>query len=353
MKMCRGQQADNSLDLIKVSTHVAERYNKQRYTDPAKDHHDYYQILPSSQPDTRTVQFDHSSIIIIEKEVELAEMSLPAAMEQCRILESDLDKEISELKTSCKPLWSVFWLKLQENERKPAAALIRSWLRETLRPEDSELVIQGTTDVSMTWLRYVVVENEYTASTLDAMRIAQYYYAEFDQLNAQLFELMLRLSQGRAKLALSELSKMKTAAEVKGLKLQEDLKSLPRRKKQQVEQILTDWDFSRLQESVTDIRRVCADLIATKQEKKAGVSRVATEIILVAIGLFAFLDLAISWAIYSRQFATDPTLLIDEKTVPWIAQVFANTPMDVLVLATLGIMILIMVVYGLLKSWFR
>src|SRR5690606_36399380 len=152
---------------------------------------------------------------------------------------------------------------------------------------------------------------------------------------------------------LSELSKMKTAAEVKGLKLQEDLKSLPRRKKQQVEQILTDWDFSRLQESVTDIRRVCADLIATKQEKKAGVSRVATEIILVAIGLFAFLDLAISWAIYSRQFATDPTLLIDEKTVPWIAQVFANTPMDVLVLATLVIMILIMEVCGLLISWFR
>lgn len=353
MKMCRRHQDDDTLDLVKVSTHVAQLYEKQRYTDPASDHHSNYSVLQSSQPDIRTFQFEHSSITIVEQEVELEDMELSTVFEQCKILEIGIDKAILKLNTTCKPLWSVFWLKIREDERVSAAPLLRSWLRETLRPEDAEALIKGETDVSMTWLRYVVVENDYTASTLDAMRLAQYYYAEFDQLNAQLFELMLRLSQGRTKFALSELSKMKTAAEVKGIKLQEDLKSLPRRKKKQVEQVLADWDFGRLQESVTDIRRVCTDLINNKQERKAGVSRVATEIILVAIGLFAFLDLAIGWAIFSRQFATDPTLLIDEKKVPWIAQVFASTPMDILVFSSLGIMVLIMVIYGLLKSWFR
>lgn len=365
MKMYRCRRDDSGMDLARVAAAVSSQYQRQRFFDPSKDDSQHYEIIRVQHQSghdncsygTKLLEFFDSDIRIAERLVDISgidDFCMESVHKLARDHESQLESLLTEYPGKLKALWSVFWLVPEPDECQNYAALITDWLANTQRPNDAEAIIAGKLDCSMSWLRYVVVNNQNLELNFDAMRMAQYYYCEFDQLNSDLFELMLDLSKNRTnKVGLAEISRMKTATDVQRVRLQEFLKTLPRAKKKLVEQILGDWDFERLQSSVGDLRFICSDIIQNKRERKTAISQVVTEVILVAIGLCSFLSLILTWAFASRQLATSPTLLVEEIEVPWIAKVFALMPLDYVALFALVFMFGIMVVYAIFKSRFR
>lgn len=350
-KACRLTSGNHRKDAIAMAQQAMRRYASQRYRDPATMDNTPWKKNAIDE-NTTLFSFSGSDILIAEKWSSAPAESLEELKAFATALDHDIDALLRTQNQDASPLWASYWLVLSPEHRRTYQTEIRSWLADSIKPEDADLIIDGKLDASMTWLRYVAIDNQTLQNNIRSMRIAQYYYAEFDQINSHLFDLIGKLSQHKVP-GMNEVATLRRALDMKRLQLREDLRLLPRRIKHSVEDILEHWEFQQLDDSVDRLQEVCTNLIANHWDQKAGLSRVASEVILVAIGLFGFLNLMISWAIFSRQVATNPIMLLDEAVLPSTARVVASMPMDTLVLMSLSLGLVILAIYIVFRRGYR
>ena len=351
MKAFCVKSQNSAQDAVSLARNALKRYQAQRYRDPSS-----IGVTPWKKiaPDEHTAVFNFpgSDIVIAERWSSTLSSSLDEMEKTALELDRELDGILHETHQHAAPLWASYWLVVEDKHISEHQEDIRKWLRDSIRPDDAEAIINRTLDVSMTWLRYVAVKNDNLADYIRSMRIAQYYYAEFDQINSKLFHLIGKLSQRRVP-KMDETAVLRRTLDMKRLQLREDLRILPRHIKKTIEGILECWEFDQLDRSVNQLQDICSTLLADHWDRKAGASRVASEVILVAIGLFGFLNLMIAWAIFSRQVATNPMLLLNEPALPSTARVIASMPIDSLVMLSIGLGLAILAIYIVFRRGYR
>lgn len=350
-KVYRVTNCSDALRAYGIARQAADLYSKQRYSAPGEDQSDRWR---SVMLDTHTTlfQFHQSDIVIVERMSEQECIEALSLDEQVGDQEADLDQLLASQETFYKPLWAAHWLVLAEDERASCSEAARYWLKDTARPEDADAIRAGAMDVSMTWLRYLAIDNDGLDARRREMRIAQFYYAELDQMNADLLGLISKLNTRKTS-TLAEMSSFESVYEMKKIQLQEDLRVIPRSMKNSIETILSHWEFDRLEQSVSNLQRLYANMVEKKLERRAGISRLVTEAILLMIGLLAFFDLVISWSLLGRELVANPILLMDELELPLTARLVANMPMDALMFSVSSIVCLLLVVYVLFRRAFR
>lgn len=341
-------------DFQNTAKALVQKYEQERYVDISRDSDVCYEVHDLDS-NLKIYAFNDSHIVILEYDTPITTNTSPDNIVQASdatYLEA-LERLGLEQYNQGK-MWTAHWLILKPDELTANAELLRSWLKDTICPEDAEALLNRKQSASMTWLHYALVTDEEQEENLDAMRIAQYYYAEFDQINKDLLELMQQLASAEKSRSLEQLNQSRLDIEVRDMlfriQLDEHFKTLPRRKKRKIEEILAHWEFEVLRHSTQQVDSVCNNIINSRRLRKSALSNYATEIILVAIGLVAIIDLAISWALSSRHFQTDPTLLVNETALPFTARLFSETPMDTIIASTLAICFLIAALYSFFKS---
>jgi hypothetical protein len=338
-------------DAVRLAQDAIQLYGKQRYRDPNAIERTAW-TRTDVDDDTSLFAFPNSRILIAEKRAALPKASTDNTEHVARNMEVDLDRSVGSMGHECKALWASYWMILEPEDRLEHQKEIRKWLEGSIRPEDANQIISGEIDSSLTWLRYVALNTPQLQEHIRSMRIAQYYYAEFDQINSGLFELIAAMS-GKQAPSMRKFTALRRALDMKRLQLREDLRLLPRRIKNSVEEILKCWEFSQLDDSVNRLQELCSDLISDQWERKAGRSRIVSEVILVAIGLFGFLNLMVAWAVFSRQVAANPMLLVDEPALPFTARVVANLPIDSLIILSSAVGFTILLVYITFRRGYR
>lgn len=350
-KIYRARNADDSHRVYGIAKRAANLYNKQRYNAPGVDQSDRWAHVQLGAY-TNLYHFHQSDIVIVECQSPAPCCEQTSIDQLAADQEAEMDRLLEQQEVSYKPLWAAQWLILTESERREKAQVAQYWLKDTARPDDAKAIVAGSMDVSMTWLRYLAVETPDLAARLKEMRIAQFYYAEFDQMNADLLLLISDLSHCKTK-SIAQLSSLESVYEMKQIQLQEDLRVQPRAMKRSIETILAHWEFERLQRSVSKLQTLYASMVDKRLEQRASVSRLVTEGILLLIGLLAFFDLIISWSLLGRQLVANPILLVDELELPFTARIVANVPMDTLMFTVSSMALLLLVIYVLFRRAFR
>jgi hypothetical protein len=354
MKVCCGATATDEAPL-QLSAQRLGSYYRERYRDVNHASYDLYTRHDLGQG-CHAALFEHDIAI-----VECAENCSQSAEPQA-LADELADRAGSAAEhaygTGLRTLWTSRWLEIHETERAARADHIRAWLARSIHPDDADDIIKGRLDVSMTWLNYVLIEGDRAEERRDAMRLAQYYYAAVDQINLGLLDLIRRLSpdstdKGDVDEHATRRSQLEMQAMMQNVHLQEDLRAISRQQKDSVERILEVWEFEPLKAVTRDLLKVCGDLIDAKVAQKARSSGLITEVILVAIGAVAVLDVALSLAFSSRGMATDPRLLVNEPGLPWTARWFSSTSLDSIMFGALGCIVLLVGLYGLFKRRHR
>lgn len=344
-------QAPEKGETLAIMKMASERYRTQRYRSPGQDTEKRW-TEKSWGDQTKVFEFNLSDLLIVEQEVELACEGVDDIENWISDNEAQINEKVQLNMADTRPLWAASWLVLRDSERSTCADLVRFWLKETMCPEHAEEIIAGSRQSSMTWLRYISIDDDELSQRLSEMRVAQLYYAEFDQINADLLAAISELVTSRH-VDVKSSSNISSAYEFKKIRLEEDLRVAPRRLKTSVENILKLWDFERLDTSVQKIQDLYSRLISEKKEQKMRVSQLVTEGILLLIGLFALFELVIAWSSFGREIMSNPILLAEELDVPLFVNLASAVPLDVMMVTVTSLVLITFVIYIVFRGKFK
>lgn len=345
------QGAPEKGETLAIMKMASGRYLTQRYRSPGKDTEKRWTEQDWGD-NTKVFEFNLSDLLIIEREIELGCDGVDDVEDWIAENESRINEKVQLHMANTRPLWAANWLVIQDSERSKCSDLARFWLKETMCPEHAEEIISGSRKSSMTWLRYLSIDDADLNRRLSEMRVAQLYYAEFDQMNADLLAAISELTTSRH-VDLKSSSDISSAYEIKKIRLEEDLRVAPRRLKSSVEDILRLWDFDRLDSSVQKIQDLYSRLISEKREQKMRFSQLVTEGILLLIGLFALFELVIAWSSFGREILSNPILLAEEQDVPLFVGLVSAVPLDVMMVTVTSLVLITFVIYIVFRGKFK
>ncbi|WP_425410385.1 hypothetical protein [Hyphococcus sp.] len=307
---------------------------------------DPHKLEDYAKDETRRIIDDHAAEL--EKALTSAAKSIPAQYRERQDHRDDRPTRIN---------WIARALVFSDAERKEPAcqALIEEWLLHTAHPEDAQKLINGDTDHSMTWVRYVIVENatgrpEKTRMLLSAMRIAQFFYASQKALNDQTQATISRAYFVK-NIRRAEKMLVDARAKMQMLRIQYGVQQnfLNRNKRRIFDEIVKVWDFEALIENGARMNEACSARINEISGARRERSAVVTDIILAVIGFLAVIDVSLGLTEYSREVMSRPVLEYTDNQPSRILSAVASVDIDFMLLGGALSIILLIGIYGYWK----
>jgi hypothetical protein len=219
----------------------------------------------------------------------------------------------------------------QERTDPAIQTLVTQWLACTIRPEEAELVNTGALDVSMSWVNYVIVDTDpgKTRELTATMRIAQYFWSAQEWLNAETQAIIAGALTGD-KVRTAEARLMASRSRMQMLKVEYNaLRSvLSRSKEARLQDILSGWSYDTLAANGALLVEMSSNRLSEIAARRADRSSLFTDMILVAIGLFAVIDVLVGLLAFSREINARPALQYTDSGVSQILSVFADLNTD-------------------------
>ncbi|GGD02539.1 hypothetical protein [Aquisalinus flavus] len=226
-------------------------------------------------------------------------------------------------------------------------ALLASWLKNTTRPEDAAAIVAGSIDYSMTWLNYVIVDENpgRTRMLISAMRIAQFFYAAQQRLNEKGQEAISNTMFIKKR---REIERVLTDVQsnMRLLRIEYDVHKLHlnRTKRKVIDEIMEGWDFDDLMTNGDRILNFASDRLTAIANRRAQSSSFVTELILFGIGLVAIFEVILYFIEYSREVATRPILEFDRPSL--FFRMFASADADLLILFGFLLCVILVFIYA-------
>lgn len=246
-----------------------------------------------------------------------------------------LDFDLS--KNSCEVSWITRTVVLEKQDiSNPQWRLfVSDWLKNTIKPEDAEKLINGDIQYSITWMNYVIVLDEQVPEKdsidyrLDAMMVAQYYYTAQDHCNKRLHKAIHQAYINiNTKVAEHDLKLSRLSARMLAINYKESLKYFTRKKKNIVIDILNGWDYEDMVESGSKMIEVCSSRLEEVDRKRRERSSIVTDILLAAINFFLIFELCIVLIEYSREVMSRPALEFNDDRPSFLLRIIANIHTD-------------------------
>lgn len=210
-------------------------------------------------------------------------------------------------------------------------AVVTEWLASTIRPEEAELINAGALDVSMSWVNYVIVDTDpaRTRELTATMRIAQYFWSAQEWLNAETQAIIAgALTGGRVRKAEARLVASRSRMQMLQVEYNALRSVLSRAKEARLQDILTGWSYDTLAANGALLVEMSSSRISEIAARRADRSSLFTDMILVAIGLFAVLDVLVGLLAFSREINARPALQYTDSGVSQVLSVFADLNTD-------------------------
>ncbi|MBB4657556.1 hypothetical protein [Parvularcula dongshanensis] len=230
---------------------------------------------------------------------------------------------------------------------------VRDWLRHTIRPEDAEAVLNGRCDQSMTWLNYVVVRTteERLAQLSAVMRLSQAVWTAQVRLNNAMREtLAVNLHSPKIREASRELRAGRARMQMLRIQYETLQGYMNRDNLRLLKDIMDGWQFDQLMtlgERMAALASARIDEITAQRGERSGL---VTDLILVAIGLIAVLELSLYLTEFSREMMTRPALGYTDEGVSNILAFFAGIDADLMFLSGLGLVATLGLIYVYWKT---
>lgn len=231
-------------------------------------------------------------------------------------------------------------------------ALIKPWLKHTFRPEDAEDIVSRTKTFSLTWLNYVIVDlKDISDERLDAMVLAQYYYAAQEQCNKALKQAIDVAYNGNQKNeAEKKLNRSRVTSRLHLVAFHEHLNYITRNKRTILEDILDCWQFDKLTENGRRMIEVCSSRLEEAENKKREKSSLLTDLLLVALSFFTVFELSLYLSQLSREMMSRPTLDYNDDSRSFLLAYIAEIDTDVMFGSGFFLTLLLVFIYKIIKS---
>lgn len=260
-----------------------------------------------------------------------------------------------------KPEWmqepSVFWvsrcilLSQQDLANREQQNLVKQWLLHTFRPEDAEDIISGEIQHSLTWLNYVLVDPTPDDPRLDAMVLAQYYYAAQEYCNQGLSHAIDNAyNQSRISDAQKQLSESRVTCRLHQIDYYEHIKYITRSKRLLLESILECWDYDNLKDNGQRMIDVCSSRIEEVENKQRERSSVMTDLLLVALSFFTVFELSLYLMELSREMVSRPALSYTDEDSSFFLEWIAKIDTDIMFGTGFMLTMVLVFVYKFMKS---
>ncbi len=229
--------------------------------------------------------------------------------------------------------------------------LITQWLKHTHRSEDAADIIAGNKSFSLTWLNYVIVDTELNDERIDAMILAQYYYAAQENCNKQLKQAIDSAYNGNKKNdAQIILSRSRVTSRLHQVAFHDHLNYLTQSKRLILDNILKCWNYEALTANGQRMIEICTSKIDETESKKRERSSLLTDLLLVALSFFTVFELSLYLTELSREMMSRPTLDYNDDSRSFMLQFIAEIDTDVMFGSGFFLTLLLVFVYKIIKS---
>ncbi|MEL7399034.1 MAG: hypothetical protein AAFN68_00510 [Pseudomonadota bacterium] len=237
-----------------------------------------------------------------------------------------------------------------ERAQPQVQSLMSEWLAETQYPQHAAEIARGERDYSMTWLNYVLVEQQHDYH-IDTMILAQYYYTAQENCLKQLKQaISATYIDGQLQTAEKQLSKSRVTTRLHLIDYHEQLKFLTRPKRRLLLEILESWEFGNLVENSQRMIDVCSSRLEEADHQRRERSTVMTDLLLVTLSFFAVFELSLYLVEFSREMMSRPALDYNDESSSLFLGLIAGIDTDIMFgfgfLLTLGLVL----IYKRIKS---
>jgi hypothetical protein len=229
--------------------------------------------------------------------------------------------------------------------------LITDWLEHTHCSDDAAEIIAGKKSFSLTWLNYVVINTEENDQRIDAMILAQYYYAAQENCNKHLKQAIDSAYNGNKKNdAQTILSRSRVTSRLHQVAYHDHLNYLTQSKRLILEDILECWNYEALSANGQRMIEICTSKIDETENKKRERSSLLTDLLLVALSFFTVFELSLYLTELSREMMSRPTLDYNDDSRSFMLQFIAEIDTDVMFGSGFFLTLLLVFVYKIIKS---
>jgi hypothetical protein len=289
-------------------------------------------------------QLDEKALELTRQLLERAFIEFSHVLKRLKDEMKDTDIEIDCSDKQAKAYWPSRALMLNRKQAMDSqrSGVIRHWLADTIQDKDADKIIEGKLNYSMTWLKYVLVDDpkEKLANQefcLNAMVVAQYCYTAQEKCNRNLrkaielvFQSEKKKLEGELQKAKRSLEKERVASKLHKVTVNESLRLLQPKKRELIKHIFIGWEYGRLVDNGDTMLDLCADKISESNSRQAKISAYKTEYILIGISLFTVLDFFFFVTQFSREAMANPTLDHNDGGPSSFLTIIANIPADLM-----------------------
>jgi hypothetical protein len=242
-------------------------------------------------------------------------------------------------------------LRKPEIESQRIKTLITEWLKHTHRSKDAADIISGHKSFSLTWLNYVIINTEVNDERIDAMILAQYYYAAQENCNKHLKQAIDSAYNGNKKNdAQTILSRSRVTSRLHQVAFHDHLNYLTQSKRLILVNILECWNYEALSANGQRMIEICTSKIDETENKKRERSSLLTDLLLVALSFFTVFELSLYLTELSREMMSRPTLDYNDDSRSFMLQFIAEIDTDVMFGSGFFLTLLLVFVYKIIKS---
>jgi hypothetical protein len=240
--------------------------------------------------------------------------------------------------------------------------LAAHWVKDSAGDVDPRSVVPSAPDPRghvVRWLNYLLVGTPATAATSvaddfadvwTALRLAQYFYAALENIDAQLTRV---LGQSLAALPAVTVQELRTQledcsrrAQFITMHLQDVTKYLTRAVRAELAEILEYWELDDVVVAPVGVKvEACERRLRELAELRTARASLFTDTILLGIGITSILGTTVALTEFGRTMAVDPGMAGYDTSQSTITSWIAAQPADLLLFAAVGISVLLAVVY--------
>jgi hypothetical protein len=233
-----------------------------------------------------------------------------------------------------------------------AKQLITDWLAHTYRPDDAGDIITGVKNFSLTWLNYIVIDADGdNDERIDAMVLAQYYYAAQENCNKMLKQAIdAAYNENKKNEAQAKLSRSRVTSRLHQVDFHDHLNYLTPSKRTILEEILDGWNYDQLTANGQRMIEICTSKIDETENIKRERSSLLTDLLLVALSFFTVFELSLYLTELSREMMSRPTLDFNDDSRSFMLQYIAEIDTDVMFGSGFFLTLLLVFIYKIIKS---
>lgn len=271
--------------------------------------------------------------------------------------------------------WVTRSLLFETEDKKNITRIIQHWLKDS---GDGEMIADATKHsdkCAYRWLNYLFREKAYSRSLTadgaidytqpfadewDAMIISQYYYCAFEALN-DLLDITLataflsyKRKDNKHKHKLKDINRKLEREIIDSHELlieyQKNFAYYKRNVGQYIKEILTGWDFENaILSQVTNKIELCEQRMEILHQKATEKSSLYTDLLLLSIAVISVIAFMFQVIEYGRTISHNADLALYESNTVNLVNVLSERPTDFAITLSLGLMIIIFIVYYIFR----